>query len=135
MKDIFWKTWKALYTQNQIVIRWKTLYTQTKVLCHRSTMKDTFYLHQRFQVVLEIRVNWHLPKWWKNTVYICMLHCWLPGKLWSLAWDHGFRDVMQVDVDRKQSLLKYLLKCVNLEGQQWLVWISSPWTDEYNFAS
>ena len=28
--------------------------------------------------------------WWKNTVSICIPYCWLPRKMWSLAWDHWF---------------------------------------------
>ena len=30
-----------------------------------------------------------LLQYGEKILYTCITHCWLPGKLWSLSWDHG----------------------------------------------
>ena len=44
----------------------------------------TVFVHH---IIIVSDINYHNMV--KNTVYICIPHCWLPGKLWSLAWNHG----------------------------------------------
>ena len=53
-----------------------------------------------------------------NVVYVCIPHCWLPGKLWSLAWNHGSRALddqcmcaltipLGYTVSKKKTLISY----------------------------